>query len=73
MPLEYASMAVIDYNTDPVVPGRGSGIFLAVAAGHPTIGCVSLAQPSHDTVFRWLDPSAHPLVVIGTPSEITGF
>jgi L,D-peptidoglycan transpeptidase YkuD (ErfK/YbiS/YcfS/YnhG family) len=73
VPVEYASMAVIEYNTDPVIPGRGSGIFLAVAAGHPTIGCVSLAQPNHDTVFRWLNPSAHPLVVIGTPAEITAF
>ena len=73
VPVEYASMAVIEYNVNPVIPGRGSGIFLAVAAGHATVGCVSLAQPSHDTVFRWLDPSAHPLVVIGTPTQITTF
>ncbi|MGI8753914.1 MAG: L,D-transpeptidase family protein [Acidimicrobiales bacterium] len=72
-PVEYASLAVIDYNTDPVVAGRGSGIFLAVAAGHPTVGCVSLAPGDHNTVMTWLDPAAHPRVVMGTPGEITGF
>jgi L,D-peptidoglycan transpeptidase YkuD (ErfK/YbiS/YcfS/YnhG family) len=73
VPVEYASMAVIDYNTDPVVAGLGSGIFFAVAAGHPTVGCVSLAAGDHNAVMTWLDPGAHPRVVMGTPAEITGF
>lgn len=72
-PVEYASMAVINYNIDPAVTGLGSGIFFAVAAGHPTVGCVSLALSDHNSVMSWLDPGAHPVVVMGTPAEITRF
>ena len=44
-PTAYRHLAVIAYNTDPVVPGRGSGIFLHVSTGRPTLGCVSLPLP----------------------------
>ena len=43
-PTAYRHLAVIAYNTNPIVPGRGSGIFLHVSPGHPTIGCVSLPR-----------------------------
>jgi L,D-peptidoglycan transpeptidase YkuD (ErfK/YbiS/YcfS/YnhG family) len=38
----YRLFAVIEYNAAPVVPGRGSAIFLHVDTGRPTNGCVSL-------------------------------
>jgi L,D-peptidoglycan transpeptidase YkuD (ErfK/YbiS/YcfS/YnhG family) len=38
----YRVFAVIQYNAAPVVPGRGSAIFLHVDTGRPTNGCVSL-------------------------------
>ncbi|MDX6665757.1 MAG: hypothetical protein QOG68_1963 [Solirubrobacteraceae bacterium] len=38
----YRLFAVIQYNAAPVVPGRGSAIFLHVDTGRPTNGCVSL-------------------------------
>jgi L,D-peptidoglycan transpeptidase YkuD (ErfK/YbiS/YcfS/YnhG family) len=40
----YDLLAVIGYNLDPVVPGRGSAIFLHVATADyaPTAGCVAL-------------------------------
>jgi L,D-peptidoglycan transpeptidase YkuD (ErfK/YbiS/YcfS/YnhG family) len=41
----YRTWPVIDYNTHPIVPGRGSGIFLHVSHGNPTLGCVSIALP----------------------------
>ena len=44
-PTAYRHFAVIAYNTDPVVPGRGSGIFFHVSTGRPTLGCVSLPRP----------------------------
>ncbi|HYY64456.1 MAG TPA: L,D-transpeptidase family protein [Gaiellaceae bacterium] len=70
-PISYRSLAVIDYNTHPIVPGRGSGIFLHVSArGYPTLGCVSLARAQLVTVLRWLDPAAQPLIVIGTAAAI---
>jgi L,D-peptidoglycan transpeptidase YkuD (ErfK/YbiS/YcfS/YnhG family) len=70
-PISYRYLAVIDYNTHPIVPGRGSGIFLHVSArGTPTLGCVSLVRAQLVTVLRWLDPAAQPLIVIGTAATI---
>ena len=41
----YDLLAVLGYNDDPVVPGKGSAIFLHMAKpGYlPTQGCVALA------------------------------
>src|SRR5215210_4006582 len=39
-PTAYRHFAFIRYNADPVVPGRGSGIFLHASTGRPTLGCV---------------------------------
>jgi L,D-peptidoglycan transpeptidase YkuD (ErfK/YbiS/YcfS/YnhG family) len=73
-PISYRYLAVIDYNTHPIVPGRGSGIFLHVSAsGGPTLGCVSLPRPQLVTVLRWFDPAASPLVVIGTAATIRDY
>jgi L,D-peptidoglycan transpeptidase YkuD (ErfK/YbiS/YcfS/YnhG family) len=69
-PTAYHHFAVIAYNADPIVPGRGSGIFLHASRGRPTLGCVSLPLPRLVTVLRWLRPSAHPLIVIGTAAKI---
>jgi L,D-peptidoglycan transpeptidase YkuD (ErfK/YbiS/YcfS/YnhG family) len=71
-PTAYRHLAVIDYNTSPVVPGRGSGIFLHASTGRPTIGCVSLPLEQLVAVLRWLRPSGKPLIVIGTPSDLRG-
>lgn len=72
-PTAYRHLAVIDYNTNPVVPGRGSGIFLHVSHGNPTLGCVSLPLPQLLTILRWLRPAKQPLIVIGTRATIRRF
>lgn len=73
-PISYRYLAVIDYNTRPIVPGRGSGIFLHVSAsGGPTLGCVSLTRTRALTVLLWLDPAASPQIVIGTAATIRGY
>ncbi len=69
-PTAYRHFAFIRYNTAPVVPGRGSGIFLHVSTGRPTLGCVSLAVTRLVTVLRWLQPASGPLIVIGTQATI---
>jgi L,D-peptidoglycan transpeptidase YkuD (ErfK/YbiS/YcfS/YnhG family) len=61
---QYRYFAVIEYNTSPVVPGRGSAIFLHVAVGS-TAGCVSLREADLVRLLRWLRPAAQPLVRIG--------
>jgi len=72
-PTAYRHLAVIAYNRSPIVPGRGSGIFLHVSTGRPTLGCVSLPLPRLLAVLHGLDPKSKPLIVIGTRAEIRGF
>ena len=72
-PTAYRYLAVIAYNTSPVVPGRGSGIFLHVSTGRPTLGCISLPRPRLVALLRWLRPASAPLIVIGTNAEIRSY
>jgi len=55
-PTAYRHLAVIAYNANPVVAGRGTGIFLHVSTGRPTLGCVSLPRA--------------PLIAIGTRANL---
>jgi L,D-peptidoglycan transpeptidase YkuD (ErfK/YbiS/YcfS/YnhG family) len=57
-PRAYRHLAFIGYNADPVVPGRGSAIFLHASTGGPTNGCVSLSVPRLVQTLRWLRPGA---------------
>jgi L,D-peptidoglycan transpeptidase YkuD (ErfK/YbiS/YcfS/YnhG family) len=60
----YQRFAVIEYNAAPVVPGRGSAIFLHDDTGRPTNGCVSLPPTELDRTLRWLRPTPAALIVI---------
>lgn len=64
----YRHFAVIRYNANPVVAGRGSAIFLHADTGGPTNGCVSLPLGRLTRVLRWLRPDRAPHIVIGTTS-----
>jgi L,D-peptidoglycan transpeptidase YkuD (ErfK/YbiS/YcfS/YnhG family) len=63
-PAAYAHFGVIEYNATPVVPGRGSGIFIHVDVGRPTNGCVSLPASHLVELLRLLRPAAAPVVSI---------
>jgi L,D-peptidoglycan transpeptidase YkuD (ErfK/YbiS/YcfS/YnhG family) len=56
----YDVIVPLGYNDDPVVPGRGSAIFLHVARPDyaPTAGCVALALPDLLAVLRAALPGA---------------
>ena len=71
-PRPYPYLAVIEYNMRPVVPGRGSGIFLHAQTGGPTIGCISLRKDQLRAVLRWLRPGAAPVIAIGTRARLRG-
>jgi L,D-peptidoglycan transpeptidase YkuD (ErfK/YbiS/YcfS/YnhG family) len=60
----YTHLAVVEFNMNPVVPGRGSGIFLHAQTGGPTNGCISLRRPDLVRVLRWLRPSSTPSITI---------
>jgi L,D-peptidoglycan transpeptidase YkuD (ErfK/YbiS/YcfS/YnhG family) len=62
----YRHLAVVEFNMNPVVPGRGSGIFLHAQTGGPTNGCISLRRPDLVRVLRWLRPSSAPRITIAT-------
>lgn len=63
---------VIEYNTDPVVKGAGSAIFIHVRCEEhlPTQGCVALAENDILRVLGWLEPQEKPLAILGTRDSI---
>jgi L,D-peptidoglycan transpeptidase YkuD (ErfK/YbiS/YcfS/YnhG family) len=65
----YRVGAVIEYNTESILPGFGSAIFLHVWAGpdRPTAGCVALAEPDVRRLLRWLDRRCRPVIALGSP------
>jgi L,D-peptidoglycan transpeptidase YkuD (ErfK/YbiS/YcfS/YnhG family) len=64
----YRYAAVINYNRSPVVPGKGSAIFLHVGGNDATSGCVAIAESELTRILKWLDPSQSPKIVMGTES-----
>lgn len=56
---------VVDNNTEPAVPGKGSCVFMHIwrAHGIGTAGCTAMPQEQLETVLRWLDPAKKPLLV----------
>jgi len=63
---------VIGYNTDPVVKGQGSAIFLHIWKGRtsPTAGCVAMAEKDVLRILEWLDPARKPLIIMGTKETV---
>jgi L,D-peptidoglycan transpeptidase YkuD (ErfK/YbiS/YcfS/YnhG family) len=54
----YDIVVVLDYNDDPVVPGKGSAIFLHLARPDyaPTEGCVALARADMEALLAQAKP-----------------
>jgi L,D-peptidoglycan transpeptidase YkuD (ErfK/YbiS/YcfS/YnhG family) len=63
---------VIEYNTNPVIRGYGSAIFLHVWGGRDaaTGGCVAVSEENILRILEWLDPAAKPLIIMGTQDLI---
>ncbi len=61
----YDLVVPLGYNDDPVVPGKGSAIFLHIARGDygPTEGCVALSRADLLEVLKGADAGSR--VVIG--------
>jgi len=57
---------VIEYNTDPVIKGHGSAIFLHIWSGprSDTAGCVAVSENDLLKILAWLDPAANPVILI---------
>lgn len=60
---------VIEYNTQPIVAGNGSAIFIHVwkGEGESTSGCVALSEDNLRKLLAWLDLQRKPGIVILEP------
>jgi L,D-peptidoglycan transpeptidase YkuD (ErfK/YbiS/YcfS/YnhG family) len=58
---------IIEYNTDPVIKGNGSAIFLHIwkGEGMSTAGCVAISEENIIKILGWLDPKASPVIIMG--------
>ncbi|MFT9848569.1 L,D-transpeptidase family protein [Aneurinibacillus sp. REN35] len=71
----YKYALVIRYNDEPVLPGKGSAIFMHIWRGPAsyTAGCVALSETNLLAVLRWLDPDKSPFILQGPASFLTSF
>ncbi|MBP2653692.1 MAG: hypothetical protein H6Q73_1261 [Firmicutes bacterium] len=62
----YRYGVVVEYNTAPVVSGKGSAIFIHLwrASGVPTRGCIAMAEEDLVKLIAWLDPVNWPVIAI---------
>ncbi|WP_395048661.1 L,D-transpeptidase [Flavobacterium sp.] len=63
----YKYCTVIEYNTNPVVKGKGSAIFfhLALKPESFTSGCVAIKEEYMKLMVNWLDPKQNPTIIMG--------
>jgi D-alanyl-D-alanine dipeptidase len=62
---QYRLGIVVDHNQDPLVSNQGSCIFMHIwkAPGNGTSGCTAMTPSDMETLIRWLDPAAKPVLV----------
>ncbi|WNS45613.1 L,D-transpeptidase family protein [Paenibacillus sp. MMS20-IR301] len=63
----YKYAVILRYNDAPVVPGKGSAIFLHIwkAEDKPTAGCIAMSESNLLKLMRLLDPALSPAIAIG--------
>jgi L,D-peptidoglycan transpeptidase YkuD (ErfK/YbiS/YcfS/YnhG family) len=63
---QYKYGIIIEHNTDPVIKGYGSAIFLHVwkEKNSSTAGCVAVSEKNMIKILSWLDPKADPMIII---------
>lgn len=63
----YKYCTVIEYNTNPVIKGKGSAIFfhLALKPASFTAGCVAIKEEYMKLMVNWLDPKQNPSIIMG--------
>ncbi|WP_052433941.1 L,D-transpeptidase family protein [Streptacidiphilus melanogenes] len=54
----------------PMGASRGGGIWVHVDHGGPTHGCVALAKADMRALLQALDPSKHPVIVMGDAASL---
>ena len=54
-PVAYQYALTINYNTHPIVPGKGSAIFLHCSTEGPTAGCISVSETAMLFLLNFVD------------------
>ena len=67
----YKYVAVIEYNTDNIVNGAGSAIFLHCSKGRPTSGCISVSEDAMVKILGLIKPGTH-IAIARTDAELKG-
>lgn len=67
-PVSYRYGIVIEYNTDPVIKGAGSAIFLHCSQGGPTAGCVAVPEDVMFSLMHFVRPG-DKIVIAGSLEE----
>ena len=64
--IDYKYCMVIEYNTHPVVKGKGSAIFFHVANENyaPTAGCIAIAEKDMVQFLHWLKPNKKKAILV---------
>jgi hypothetical protein len=70
--IDYKYCMVIEYNTNPVVKGKGSAIFFHVANENyaPTAGCVAIAEKDMLQFLKWFSPNKQKAIWINGIEEV---
>lgn len=63
-PLAYKYAVVINYNMNPIIPDKGSAIFLHCMTGSYTAGCVAVPEYDMLYILNWLDSAKNPIIII---------
>lgn len=68
----YKYCMVIEYNTNPIIKGKGSAIFFHLGINNPsfTAGCVAIDEENMESIIHWLDPKLNPCIIMGTLTEL---
>lgn len=58
--------AVINYNMNPTIAGKGSAIFIHLwrSPNSPTAGCIALEKKHLLMMLHWLDKAQHPYILV---------
>lgn len=68
----YKYCMVIEYNTNPIIKGKGSAIFFHLGIKKPffTAGCVAIDEDTMKSIIHWLDPKKNPSIIMGNLAEL---
>ncbi len=71
----YKYAIVVEYNTNPVVRGKGSAIFVHVWRDNRSVtaGCVAMPEECIVKLLAWLDAKKNPFIAMGSRVSVSGF